>query len=137
MRSGMSTTPPTGRCAEHRRELRDPPRAEKIGRRPRLECLGRQWVARGGHDRTPPTMRSHAIMTQNLADKVYYFTTDLANAEEARRLALRAGIHLEILFPKDLPLPADARAVVIDLDYLCLDARGRRQFLQGLPAQFP
>ena len=72
-------------------------------------------------------------MTKRVANKVYYLTTDLGNFEAARDLALGAGLELELLFPKDLPLPADARALVVDLDYLCLDAQSRRQFVQRLP----
>jgi hypothetical protein len=72
-------------------------------------------------------------MTKRIANKVYFLTTDLGNFETARELALGAGLELELLFPKDLPLPADARALVVDLDYLCLDANGRRDFVQRLP----
>jgi hypothetical protein len=76
-------------------------------------------------------------MTRCIANKIYYLTTDLDNAEEARRLALKAGIDLEVLFPKDLPVPADGGALLVDLDYLCLDAHGRRQFVKEMPSLCP
>jgi hypothetical protein len=76
-------------------------------------------------------------VTKSIASKVYYLTTDLDNAEEARGLASQAGIDLEILFPKDLPVPADGGALLVDLDYLCLDAEGRGRFLKEMPALCP
>jgi hypothetical protein len=76
-------------------------------------------------------------MTLSRKKKTYYLTTDLDNAERARQTANGIGRELEIGFPKDLPLPPDASGVVVDADYLCLDARGRRQFFEELPISFP
>ena len=63
---------------------------------------------------------------------VYYLTADPANGERARELAAGVGVALEVLFPKELPLPADAAALAVDLDNLCLDAHGRRSWLAAL-----
>lgn len=68
---------------------------------------------------------------------VYYLTTDPDNGKRARDLAAAPGRRVEVLFPKDLPLRADAIALIVDLDTLCLDARGRRQWLAELAATPP
>jgi hypothetical protein len=76
-------------------------------------------------------------MSHSSKKKTIYLTTDLDNAERARQVAHRLGRELEVSFPKDLPPPPDAACLVVDGDYLCLDAHGRRQFFAGLTATFP
>ncbi len=76
-------------------------------------------------------------MVSRAAREAYYLSCDLDNFETARSLAAAVGIDLELLFPRDLPAPAGARAVLVDLDFLGLDARGRRRFLKELPALYP
>ncbi len=76
-------------------------------------------------------------MIRDRNTKAYYLTTDLDNAERARQTALAIGCDLEVRFPRDLPLPLDAAAAVVDGDCLCLDARSRGRFLAELTALFP
>jgi hypothetical protein len=66
---------------------------------------------------------------------LYFLSTDLDRANEAADRALAFGLPLLLLFPKEQERLAEAAAVLIDLDYLCLDAGGvRRQVAELLAA---
>src|SRR5689334_10041925 len=68
---------------------------------------------------------------------IYYLSCAIENGNEAAELAADHDLQVQVLFPKDLPLPSDALALIVDLDYLWLDARGRRDFLAELIARPP
>ena len=61
---------------------------------------------------------------------VYLLTTDTQRVDDMWLEAERLGLRLEVLFPKELPMPADAAAaVVIDLDYLWMDEHEKRRYV--------
>jgi hypothetical protein len=68
--------------------------------------------------------------------RVMFQTCDVANGERAKDLAADEDLPLEVLFPKETR-PSDALALVVDRDFLGLDAAGRREFLAGLSARPP
>jgi hypothetical protein len=60
-------------------------------------------------------------------------TTDPYHAGLAEELAGRHGLAVDITFPREpLPGPREADGLVYDIDYLCLDARQRRELLKAL-----
>jgi hypothetical protein len=69
--------------------------------------------------------------------QVYYLTCNVENGGWAADLAAVQGLTLQTLFPKDLPLPPDALALIVDLDNLWLDNRGRCAWVAGLDARPP
>jgi hypothetical protein len=60
---------------------------------------------------------------------VYYLSCDIGHGTQAQDLSAAQGLRVEVLFPKDLPAPPDALVLIVDLDYLWLDAHGRRDWL--------
>lgn len=74
-------------------------------------------------DRQPPPV------TPPVSKVVYLLTTDTLRAEEVWVEADRLGLRLQSLFPKELPVPGDAAAVVVDLDYLWMDEHEKRRYV--------
>ena len=72
-----------------------------------------------------------------LAGVVYYLTVLVEQGERAKDLAAAHDIQVEVLFPKEQPLPTDAAVLVVALDSLWLDAHGRRQYLADLATNPP
>jgi len=58
----------------------------------------------------------------------YYLTTDLESGNDAQVRATCFGIDLRILFPRET-LPVKGWGLLVALDELLLDVRGRREYL--------
>jgi hypothetical protein len=71
---------------------------------------------------------------ESLAGVVYYVTGDVENGKRAHNEAAAHDLRLVVRFPKKVPPPPDTAVLGVDLDYLGLDAHGRRQCLAGLIA---
>jgi hypothetical protein len=71
---------------------------------------------------------------EGLASVVYWLTGDIERGDRAIGLAANHDLRMQVLFPKDLPPPPDALAVIVDRDNLnlWLDPRGLRDLLGEL-----
>lgn len=72
---------------------------------------------------------------------LYMLSSYIEHLHELQEFECLLDRDVQLLFPKDWwvgqPLPEDALALVIDLDYLMLDAHGRRKLLADLIASAP
>ena len=76
-----------------------------------------------------PNRRTTPPVAAPAQQMVYVLTTDTQRTDDAWVEAERLGLRLETLFPKQLPVPADAGAVAVDLDSLWLDEHEKRRYV--------
>jgi hypothetical protein len=60
---------------------------------------------------------------------VYLLTGDIDRVSQLTALFRRYHLQLRALFPKDLPVPQDASALVVDLDFLWMDLHEMRRWV--------